>query len=492
MKQAFGIVGLGVMGTNLALNVEENGFPVAVWDRHWDKTQAWLAGLAKGTRIAGARTLAEMVSMLERPRRVLVMVKAGEPVDQVLAELRRHLETGDIVVDGGNSHYADTERRMTDLAPSGLRFVGMGVSGGEEGARNGASLMPGGDPASWGRLEPVLTRIAAKADTGPCVAWVGTKGSGHFAKMVHNGIEYGDMQLIAEAYDLLRHGLGVEAAEIADTFAEWNRGELESYLVEITSRIVAFPDDLEPDSGALLVDRILDVAGQKGTGRWTIQAALDLTVPVPTLSAAVDARVISALRPVRKRVAEVFPGSRDRASGAKRKIVEEIRSALYASKICSYAQGFDLLRIASVSLGHEMSLAELARIWKAGCIIRAHFLDEVSAAYGRDPVLPSLLLDGAFARALGSRVKDWRTTVARSIELGLTTPAMAASLAYFDSLRRERGTASLLQAQRDLFGAHGYERVDRPGSFHTDWTSPPERTEAPSAAKSRKSSKRRT
>ena len=486
MKHAFGIVGLGVMGSNLALNVEEHGFPVAAWDRHWDKTEGWLADTAKGTRIAGARTLMDLVAMLERPRRVLVMVKAGEPVDQVVDELKRHLEHGDVIVDGGNSHASDTERRMTQLASAGIRFVGMGVSGGEEGARHGPSLMPGGDPACWPVLEPVLRAIAAEADSGPCVTWVGTKGAGHFAKTVHNGIEYGDMQLIAEAWDLMRNGLGMEAAEIADVFAEWNRGELRSYLVEITSRIVAFPDDQEPEG--LLVDRILDEAGQKGTGRWTIQSALDLTVPVPTIAAAVDARVISAHRSVRERLAKAFPEARAKVRGAKKRIVERLRAALYASKVCSYAQGFDLLRVASVSLGYDISLAELARIWKAGCIIRARFLDDVRAAYARDAVLPSLILDPAFAKSLAKRMDDWRATVALSIELGITMPAMSASLSWFDSVRRARGTAALIQAQRDLFGAHGYERVDRPGSFHTDWTKMPERVEAPrrTATRSRK------
>ena len=487
MAQQFGLIGLGVMGENLALNVERNGFPVAVYNRSWDKTEAFLNGRAKGKKFVGARAIPELVRALERPRRVLLMVKAGEPVDAVLAELRPHLEGGDIVIDGGNSHFPDTDRRLAALAPTGLRFVGMGVSGGEEGALWGPSLMPGGDRTVWEHLEPILTKIAAKTDTGPCVTYIGAKSSGHFVKMVHNGIEYGDMQLIAEAYDLLRHAVGLSTEEIADVFAEWNEGELESFLIEITARIVNFH---EPGAKKPLIDLIVDAAGQKGTGKWTSEAALDFGIPTPTMTTAVDARVMSANREVRAAAAKAYRSTIAPARGAKSRWIAAIRSALYASKICSYAQGFDLLRRADRELSYGLDLSELARIWKGGCIIRAVFLDRIRAAYKRNPELANLLLDSAFLGDMRKRMEEWRATVGMSIQSGITAPAMSASLAYFDSLRRARLPANLSQAQRDFFGAHTYERTDKPGSFHADWTAA-QAVEAPPAKRAAKTVKRR-
>jgi 6-phosphogluconate dehydrogenase len=472
VAQEFGLVGLGVMGENLALNVERNGFSVAVYNRAWDKTESFLAERASGKRFAGAKTLAELAQQVERPRRILLMVKAGNPVDDVAAALRPHLAPGDVVIDGGNSHYPDTDRRIAELAPTGIRFFGMGVSGGEEGALWGPSLMPGGDRETYDLLEPIFVKIAAEADTGPCVTYCGARSAGHFVKMVHNGIEYGDMQLIAEAYDLLRHGVGLSSAELADTFAEWNGGDLKSFLIEITAKIVDFKDD--QGSRKVLLDLILDKAGQKGTGKWTGEAALDFGVPIPTIGAAVDARILSSVKDIRVGAAKLYRGPALKpVKSGKKKIVEAIRRALYASKICSYAQGFDLLRRASKELDYGLDLSELARIWKGGCIIRAVFLDKIREAFQKSPDLANLLLDDGFRKEIKKRIEGWESTVALSIRLGLTAPAMAASLGYFHTFRRARTPAYLIQAQRDLFGAHTYERVDKPGSFHTDWSKPP-------------------
>jgi 6-phosphogluconate dehydrogenase len=467
MGQAIGVIGLAVMGENLALNIERNGFPIAVYNRSADKTDAFVNGRARGKKVVGARSLKDFVAALDRPRRMILMVKAGAAVDGVLEELKPLLEPGDVVVDGGNSHYVDTDRRLKALDPSGIKFFGMGVSGGEEGALWGPSLMPGGDQATYRILEPILTKIAAKADTGPCVTYCGSGSAGHFVKMVHNGIEYGDMQLIAESYDLMRHGLGMKPAEIAEVFAEWNRGDLQSFLIEITAKIVDFPDD-QGTRGAL-IDRILDSAGQKGTGKWTTGAALDLSVPIPTITAAVDARILSAMKPVREQAAKVYRGTLKPVRSGKKALVAQIRSALYAAKICSYAQGFHLLARASEEFGYGVRLDEMARIWKGGCIIRAVFLDKIRQAFERDPRLANLLLDKEFATAIRRRVDDWRKTILFAAKLGVTPPAMAASLAYFDAFRRARLPANLIQGQRDFFGAHTYERVDRPGVFHTNW-----------------------
>jgi len=474
MAQAIGVIGLGVMGENLALNIERNGFPVAVYNRSYDRTAAFMRERARGKSVVGAATLAELVAALDSPRRILLMVKAGSPVDAVIAEIRPHLDAGDILIDGGNSRFSDTDRRMAVLEPTGIKFVGMGVSGGEEGALWGPSIMPGGDEAIYRRLEPILTKIAAVADSGPCVTFVGAGSAGHFVKMVHNGIEYGDMQLIAESYDLMRHGLELSTAEIADTFAAWNEGELKSFLIEITAKVVDFPDDR--GTRKPLIDQIRDAAGQKGTGKWTTEAALDLGVPIPTITAAVDARILSAMNDVRPRAARAYKSSFKPVRSAKRAIVEQIRAALYAAKICSYAQGFHLLMRASAEHRYGVRLGEIARIWKGGCIIRAVFLDKIRQAFDRAPGLPNLLLDKDFAKAVRGRVDEWRKTVALAVKLGVTPPAMTASLAYFDSLRRARLPANLIQAQRDFFGAHTYERLDREGVFHTDWSRPRMRT----------------
>ncbi len=468
MPQQIGLIGLAVMGENLALNIERNGFPIAVYNRSYEKTEALLNGRAKGKQFVGAKTPADFVAALARPRRIITMVKAGGPVDAVIDELRPHLEAGDIVVDGGNSHYTDTDRRVAALDPTGVKFFGMGVSGGEEGALWGPSIMPGGDDATYRHLEPVLTKIAAKADSGPCVTYVGKKSAGHFVKMVHNGIEYGDMQLIAEAYDLMRHGLGLGTAEIADVFADWNAGDLQSFLIEITAKIVNFSDD--KGGRKPLIDKIVDAAGQKGTGKWTTQAALDLGVAIPTITAAVDARIMSSQRDVRLVAAKIYPPAPKPIKTGKKAAVEQIRAALYASKICSYAQGFALLAEASKSFGYGVKLDEMARIWKGGCIIRAVFLDKIRQAFGRDPALANLLLDRDFAKAVKTRVESWRKTIQLGTKLGIGLPAMSASLAYFDSFRRARVPANLIQGQRDFFGAHTYQRLDREGTFHTEWS----------------------
>ncbi|MEB2284815.1 MAG: phosphogluconate dehydrogenase (NADP(+)-dependent, decarboxylating) [Polyangiaceae bacterium UTPRO1] len=467
--QQIGLIGLAVMGENLALNIERNGFPIAVYNRSYAKTEALLSGRAKGKNVVGAKTPAELVAALARPRRIIVMVKAGDPVDAVIAELRPLLESGDILVDGGNSHFSDTDRRAAALDPTGIEFFGMGVSGGEEGALWGPSLMPGGDEATYRHLEPILTKIAAKADSGPCVTYVGRKSAGHFVKMVHNGIEYGDMQLIAESYDLMRHGLGLGAPEIARIFAEWNAGELQSFLIEITAKIVNFKDDR--GGRRPLIDAIVDAAGQKGTGKWTTQAALDLGIAIPTITAAVDARIMSSQRATRLAAAKVYPPAPKPLARGKKAAIADIRAALYAAKICSYAQGFALLAAASKEFDYGVKLGEMARIWKGGCIIRAAFLDRIRQACERDPHLANLLLDRDFAKAVKARVESWRRTVHLGVKLGIALPAMAASLAYFDGFRRARTPANLIQGQRDFFGAHTYARLDRDGIFHTDWSS---------------------
>ena len=467
MQSDIGIIGLGVMGSNLARNIERNGFSVAVYNYEPEMRESFLAKFGAGHEFQGAETLAALVERTERPRRILMMIKAGSPVDSVIEQLEPLLEEGDILIDGGNSHYPDTDRRIARLGKSGVHFVGMGVSGGEEGALNGPSLMPGGDPRMYERLRPILEKIAAQVDTGPCVTYCGKGSAGHFVKMVHNGIEYGDMQLIAEAYDLLRHGIGLDPGQISTIFDEWNRGDLQSFLIEITARIVSFPDDRGGEG--ILLDQIVDAAGQKGTGKWTTITALELGVAIPTITAAVDARVLSSMKPLRQRLSGMYPDRGKSFRGDLGQAVEDVRGALFASKICSYAQGFDLLRTASEEMGYGIRLDELARIWKGGCIIRAAFLDQIRAGYRRDPKLDNLLLDSHFAAELASREEAWRRVVESGAALGLPTPAILASLAYFDMLRRDRGPANLIQAQRDLFGAHTYQRVDREGTFHTDW-----------------------
>ncbi|MCC6445473.1 MAG: NADP-dependent phosphogluconate dehydrogenase [Armatimonadetes bacterium] len=461
-----GVVGLAVMGENLALNIERNGFPVAVYNRTAEKTKSLMAGRAAGKRIEAAYSIPEFSALLKRPRRVILMVQAGPAVDAVLRDLSGHLEAGDIVIDGGNSHFRDTERRLAAMEAKGFSYLGMGVSGGEEGALYGPSLMPGGHVSAYRQVEPILTKIAAQVDDGPCCAYIGEKGAGHFVKMAHNGIEYGDMQLIAETYDLMRSVAGLTPEEMQAIFTRWNGEELNSFLIEITARIVAFPDAF---SGRPLVEMILDKAGQKGTGKWTSQAALDLGVAVPTISAAVDARILSAFKAERVEAAQVLAGPVPTPMTEPGEWAEALKAALYASKICSYAQGMTLLSHASREMGYSLKLDEIARLWKGGCIIRAAFLDKIKAAFRADPGLPNLLLDEGFQADMAARQAAWRRVVRLATETGVAVPAMSASLAYYDAYRRERVPANLLQAQRDYFGAHTYERTDREGVFHTDW-----------------------
>jgi 6-phosphogluconate dehydrogenase len=466
-KAAIGVIGLGVMGHNLALNMERNGFAVAGYDLDTVKTRAFLDGKARGKRILGVDSPEALMAVLEKPRRVLMMVPAGPAVDSAIAHLKPHLEAGDILIDGGNSFFLDTERRSTELAKEGFNFVGMGVSGGEEGALWGPALMPGGQVEAWQALEPILRAMAAKAEDGePCAAYMGPRGAGHYVKMVHNGIEYGDMQLIAEIYDLLHRGLGIPAAELHEIFSEWNQGELKSYLVEITADIFKQTDDL---TGKPLVEMILDEAQQKGTGKWASQNALDIGAPIPTINAAVESRIVSALKGQRVQASKVLSGPPIQFDGDRRQLIEAARAALYASKITSYAQGMGLLRLASDEYKYNLDLGEVARIWRAGCIIRASLLNDIMQAFRRNPGLPNLLLDEAFRDAVESRQAAWRTVVQTAVGLGIPVLAVSASLAYFDAYRSERLPANLTQAQRDYFGAHTYRRIDREGVFHTEW-----------------------
>jgi 6-phosphogluconate dehydrogenase len=466
MSGDIGIVGLGVMGGNLALNIERNGFRVAGYDLNAARTRAFLSGPAAGSRIRGVGSPAELTAALEKPRRILMMVPAGRPVDDAIAHLKPHLEPGDILIDGGNSWFLDTERRSKDLEAEGFNYIGTGVSGGEEGALLGPSIMPGGQRAAWGALAPIFRAIAAKADDGqPCVEYMGPRGAGHYVKMVHNGVEYGDMQLIAETYDLLGRSLGLPAGELAQIFAGWNEGELESYLIEITVKVLRKVDE---ETGAPLVDVILDEAQQKGTGKWMSQNALDIGAPIPTINAAVESRIISALKQERVEASHVLHGPSPRYSGSK-DLVAAARDALYASKITSYAQGLDQLRIASAEYRYDLRPGAIAGIWRAGCIIRAALLGDIMAAYRRDPGLSNLLLDEAFRTAVERRQEAWRFVVQTAVGLGIPAPAMSASLAYFDAYRTERLPANLTQAQRDYFGAHTYRRLDREGVFHTRW-----------------------
>jgi len=464
-----GLIGLAVMGQNLVLNMNDHGFTVAVHNRTVSRVDEFLAGGARGTRVIGARSIAELVGALKRPRRVMLLVKAGPPVDELIAQLAPHLESGDVVIDGGNSNYLDSIRRAAALEAQGLLFVGAGVSGGEEGARHGPSLMPGGSPAAWPHIMPIFQAIAAKVDDGvPCCDWVGENGSGHYVKMVHNGIEYGDMQLIGEAYHLLGEGLGLAPAEAGRVFAAWNRGPLGSYLVEITAEILGYRDE----DGAPLVERILDAAGQKGTGKWTVTSALDLGMPVTLIAEAVFARCLSALKAERVAAAEVLDGPSPKMGGERAGLVEDVRRALYASKIISYAQGYMLLREAAREHGWRLNYGGIALMWRGGCIIRSRFLGKIKEAFDREPGLRSLLVDPFFRDAVRECQPAWRRVVSQAALAGIPVPAFASALAFYDGYRRARLPASLLQAQRDYFGAHTYERVDRPRGqfFHTNWT----------------------
>jgi 6-phosphogluconate dehydrogenase len=465
--QSFGVIGLAVMGENIALNVERNGFPIAVYNRSREKTDAFMAHRAPGRNVRAAFSLEQFVASLERPRKILVMVQAGKPVDAVIQQLKPLLQEGDIIIDGGNSWFEDTERRTQELEPTGLRYIGMGVSGGEEGALNGPSLMPGGTKSSYEYLSPIFNKIAAQVDDGPCVTYIGPGGSGHYVKMVHNGIEYGDMQLIAEAYDLLKNVAGLNAAQLHEVFSQWNTtDELNSFLIEITANIFPYVD---PETKIPLVDLIVDAAGQKGTGRWTVQTALELGVAIPTITAAVNSRILSSIRDERIAASKQITGPNAKYGGDIAAFVNMVRDALYCSKICSYAQGMALLSTASKTYNWELNLGEMARIWKGGCIIRAGFLNKIKKAFDENPALPNLLLAPEFKQTILDRQAAWREVIVTAAKLGIPVPAFSASLDYFDSYRRDRLPQNLTQAQRDYFGAHTYKRTDKEGTFHTEW-----------------------
>lgn len=470
MAYKIGVVGLGVMGANLALNMERNGFPVVGYDLDHAKTSAFLQGAAKGKQILGVDSPAALMQALEEPRRILIMVPAGAAVDSAIAHLKPHLESGDILMDGGNSHFLDTDRRCKVLEAEGFNYIGTGVSGGEEGALWGPAIMPGGQRAAWEAVAPILRAIAARADDGePCVEYMGPRGAGHYVKMVHNGIEYGDMQLIAECYDLMHRGLSVPANELHDIFNEWNQHELKSYLIEITANVFAKRDD---ETGKPIVDLILDEAQQKGTGKWASQNSLDIGAAIPTINAAVESRILSALKPERVVASKVLHGPTPVYNGDRNKLIGAIENALYASKITSYAQGLALMRAASIEYKYDLHPGDIAKIWRSGCIIRATLLQEITAAYSRDPELTNLLLDNSFREAVESRQEAWRVVVQAAIAMGIPVLAMSSSLAYFDAYRSERLPANLTQAQRDYFGAHTYRRIDKSGVFHTVWTDP--------------------
>jgi 6-phosphogluconate dehydrogenase len=465
-----GLIGLAVMGQNLVLNMNDHGFKVAVFNRTTSKVDDFLANEAKGTNVVGAHSAEELAGLLKRPRRIMLMVKAGDSVDQTIEHVLPYLEPGDIVIDGGNSLFTDSNRRTKDLAAKGILFIGTGVSGGEEGARFGPSIMPGGNPAAWPHVKDIFQSIAAKVEDGtPCCDWVGEDGAGHFVKMVHNGIEYGDMQLICEAYDLLHRGLGLTADELAEVFTEWNKGELDSFLIEISSHIFAKKDD----DGQPLVDKILDTAGQKGTGKWTVISALDTGQPVTLIGESVFARCLSALKDERVAASTILHGPATKPEvGDRTAFIEDVRRALYCSKIISYAQGYMLLRAAAKENGWNLNMGGIALMWRGGCIIRSRFLGNIKVAYDNDPGLTNLLLDSFFFTALNLYQASWRKAQVHAIELGVPTPAFSTALAFFDGYRADRLPANLLQAQRDYFGAHTYERIDGPrGKFvHTNWT----------------------
>jgi 6-phosphogluconate dehydrogenase len=476
-----GMIGLAVMGENLARNIERNGYSVAVYNRppgrdgEPDRVTKFMEENA-GKQFIGTRTPEEFVKALERPRKVILLVKAGDPVDWTVDQIKPYLEEGDIIIDGGNSYFMDTERREKALKAEGFNFIGSGVSGGEKGALWGPSLMPGGDRQAYEQIRPIWEAIAAKVDDGPCVTYIGPGGAGHFVKMVHNGIEYGDMQLIAEAYDILRRVVGLGASELSDVFAGWNRGPLESFLVEITAQIFAVRD---AETGRPLVDLVSDEAGQKGTGKWTAQVALDLAVPVPTIAAAIDARVLSSMKGERVRASGLIEGPRASGRvGGRAEFAAAVHDALYASKVVAYAQGMDEIAAGSDEYDWDIDLGAMARIWRGGCIIRARLLEQIRAAYDGATRRPaSLLVTPDFADAVGQAQDAWRRVVTTAVDLGIPTPGFSSALAYYDALRRDRLPAALVQGQRDLFGAHTYKRVDREGTFHTLWSG--DRSEQP-------------
>ena len=468
-KSDIGLIGLAVMGENLVMNMESKGFTVTVYNRTAKKVDDFLAGRAAGKNIRGAYSLEELVESLEKPRKVMMMIKAGSAVDEMIDKLIPLMEPGDIIIDGGNSHFPDTSRRTAYVESKGLLYIGTGVSGGEEGALKGPSMMPGGSPAAWESVKPIFTSICAKVEDGtPCCDWVGENGAGHFVKMVHNGIEYGDMELICEAYQLMRDLLGMSADEMHDVFAQWNEEELDSYLIEITRDILAYKDE----DGEPIVDKILDTAGQKGTGKWTGIAALDEGVPLTLIAEAVFSRCLSAMKPERVKASKELTGPVPEFKGDRRQFINDIKDALYASKIVSYAQGYALMRSAAGTYGWNLNYGGIALMWRGGCIIRSAFLGKIKDAYVSSPELENLLLDPYFKEVIDKSQAGWRRVCATALANGIPLPAMTAALGYYDGYRCERLPANLLQAQRDYFGAHTYERVDKPRGefFHTNWT----------------------
>lgn len=463
-----GLIGLAVMGQNLAMNINDHGYTIAVFNRTTSKVDDFLAGPAKGSSVIGAHSIEEFVRHLKRPRRIILMVKAGAAVDEFIDHLVPYLEKGDIIIDGGNSLFTDTNRRVDSLKSKGLIFIGAGISGGEEGARHGPSIMPGGNPDGWPAVKPIFQAIAAQVDGAPCCDWVGDMGAGHYVKMVHNGIEYGDMQLISESYNLLKTALNFSAADLQNVFTEWNKGKLDSYLIEISSHIFGFKDT----DGKPLVDKILDVAGQKGTGKWTVINALDLGMPLTLIGEAVFARCLSSLKKEREEASEAYKRPQSTYSGDRQVFVDAIRDALYASKIISYAQGFMLMRQAADDYKWKLNFGSVAMMWRGGCIIRSKFLSKIKDAYDNNPKLTNLLLDPFFKQEIEQAEKGWRLAVSKAFELGIPIPCFSTALAYFDGYRTKNLPANLLQAQRDYFGAHTYERIDKPRGefFHTNWT----------------------
>ncbi|MEI9941754.1 MAG: decarboxylating NADP(+)-dependent phosphogluconate dehydrogenase [Pseudomonadota bacterium] len=462
------LIGLAVMGQNLVMNMNDHGFTVSVYNRTGSVTDEFMAGPAKGSKVVPHKTVKELVASLKSPRRVFILVKAGAAVDAVINELTPLMDKGDIIIDGGNSHFPDSQRRFDQLKEKGIRFVGSGVSGGEEGARRGPSIMPGGDPEAWPHIKEILQSVSAKVDGEPCCDWVGEGGAGHYVKMVHNGIEYGDMQMIAEAYDLLRSGLGLSADELKAVFEDWNKGVLDSYLIEITAEIFGHKDE----DGGPLVDKILDAAGQKGTGKWTSNSALDLGMPVTLIGEAVFARALSSLKTERERASVALSGPKSAFTGDKKAFIADVMLALYASKIVSYAQGYMLLREASKEYVWSLNFGSIALMWRGGCIIRSRFLGDIKKAFDKNPELENLLVDDFFRKVIDESQTGWRKTMANAALLGIPTPCMSSALAFYDGYRRERLPANLLQAQRDYFGAHTYERTDKKRGefFHTNWT----------------------
>ncbi len=467
-KADIGVIGLAVMGQNLVLNMNDHGFSVAVYNRTTSRVDEFINGAAQGTQVIGTHSIAELVAALKKPRRVMLMVKAGQAVDDFIELLLPHLEAGDIIIDGGNSNFEDTIRRTQYVESKGLLYIGTGVSGGEEGARHGPSLMPGGSPQAWQAVKPIFQAIAAKVNGEPCCDWVGENGAGHYVKMVHNGIEYGDMQLICEAYDLMKRGLGMSNEAMHQVFDRFNQGKLDSYLIEITRDILGYRDE----KGAAVVDLILDAAGQKGTGKWTVVSSMELGVPITLVSEAVYARSLSAMKDERVQAAKILKGPAAKFEGDRRKFIDDIEQAMYAAKIISYAQGYMLLRAAAKEYKWNLNYGGIALMWRGGCIIRSVFLGEIRNAFQRNPHLTNLLMDSYFSEQVMTAQPAWRRVVMTATELGIAIPAMASALSFFDGYRQERLPANLLQAQRDYFGAHTYERVDQPRGefFHTNWT----------------------